>query len=95
MHNWLDALRVQLRKTSVEVLELAPPYVQTELGGPNQATDPRAMPLEDFTREVMQILESNHLENGEILVERVKPLRTAEKDGKYQQFLDMFAGMHN
>ena len=94
-HNWLDALRVQLRKTSVEVLELAPPYLQTELGGPRQAQDPRAMPLADFTREVMQILESNSMEKGEILVERVKPLRTAEKDGKYQEFLDMFAVMHD
>ncbi len=95
MHNWLDALRVQLRTTSVEVLELAPPYVQTELGGPRQASDPRAMPLADFTREVMQILESNTIEKGEILVDRVRPLRSAEKDGKYQEFLDMFAGMHD
>jgi uncharacterized oxidoreductase len=91
MHNWLDALRVQLRKTSVEVLELAPPYVQTELGGPQQASDPRAMPLDEYTQEVMQILEENTFEKGEILVDRVKPLRTAEKDGKYQEFLDMFA----
>lgn len=94
MHNWLDALRVQLRKTSVEVLELAPPYVQTELGGPQQASDPRAMPLEEYTREVMLILEHNTLGKGEILVDRVRPLRTAEKDGTYQEFLDMFAGMH-
>ncbi len=94
LHNWLDALRVQLRKTSVEVLELAPPYVQTELGGPRQASDPRAMPLDEYIKEVMQILESNSIEKGEILVERVKPLRTAEKDGRYQEFLDMFAGMH-
>jgi uncharacterized oxidoreductase len=95
MHNWLDALRVQLRKTSVEVLELAPPYVQTELGGPQQASDPRAMPLEDFTSEVMQILESNAVERGEILVERVRPLRNADKDGKDQEFLDVFASMHD
>ncbi len=95
LHNWLDAIRVQLRKTSVEVLELAPPYVQTELGGPQQARDPRAMPLEDFTKEVMQILESNTIEKGEILVERVRPMRTAEKDGRYQEFLDMFARMHD
>jgi uncharacterized oxidoreductase len=95
MHNWLDALRMQLRKTSVEVLELAPPYVQTELGGPKQASDPRAMPLGEYVSEVMQILESDAIEKGEILVERVKPLRTAEKDGKYQGFLDMFASMHN
>ena len=95
MHNWLDALRVQLRKTSVEVLELAPPYVQTELGGPQQASDPRAMPLEAYIKEVVQILENHTIEKGEILVERVKPLRTAEKDGKYQEFFDMFAGMHH
>lgn len=95
MHNWLDALRVQLRNTSVEVLELAPPYVQTELGGPQQASDPRAMPLDEYTAEVMRLLERNTFDKGEILVERVKPLRTAERDGKYQQFLDMFATMHD
>ncbi len=95
MHNWLDALRVQLRKTSVEVLELAPPYVQTELGGPQQASDPRAMPLDEYTREVMAILENNTMEKGEILVDRVRPLRTAECDGKYQGFLDIFSVMHD
>lgn len=95
MHNWLDALRVQLRNTSVEVLELAPPYVQTELGGPQQASDPRAMPLDEYTREVIEILENNTMEKGEILVDRVKPLRTAEEDGKYQDFLSMFAAMHD
>ncbi len=91
LHNWLDAVRVQLRKTSVEVLELAPPYVQTEFGGPQQASDPRAMPLADYTREVVEILESGKYEKGEILVEQVKPLRWAEKDGTYGQMLDMFA----
>lgn len=95
LHNWLDAVRVQLKKTSVEVLELAPPYVRTELGGPRQASDPRAMPLEDYVKEVMQILESNTIEKGEILVDAVKPLRTAERDGKYQEFLDAFAVMHD
>ncbi len=95
MHNWLDALRVQLRKTQVEVLEIAPPYVQTELGGPRQASDPRAMPLKDYVDEVVQILESNSAEKGEVLVERVKPLRWAEKNGEYDKFLDMFASMHD
>lgn len=95
MHNWLDALRMQLRKTSVEVLELAPPYVQTELGGPQQASDPRAMPLDAFTNEVMDILENGTIEKGEILVENVKPLRWAEKNGQYQNLLEMFASFHN
>ena len=95
MHNWLDALRMQLRSTSVEVLELAPPYVQTELGGPQQASDPRAMPLDAFIKEVMQILESNTIDKGEILVNAVKPLRYAEKEGTYQEMLDRLASMHN
>lgn len=95
IHNWLDAVRVQLRKTSVEVLEIAPPYVQTELGGPQQASDPRAMPLEAYVAEVMQILESNTIEKGEVLVERVKPMRWAEKNGEYDKILDMLAGMHD
>lgn len=33
LHSWLQSLRVQLNETSVDVLELAPPYVQTALGG--------------------------------------------------------------
>lgn len=40
IHSWSISLRHQLRDTSVEVLELAPPYVQTELMGPHQANDP-------------------------------------------------------
>lgn len=53
VHSWLQSLRFRLRETSVEVLELLPPYVQTELGGPSQATDPNAMPLADYVSEVM------------------------------------------
>lgn len=44
LHSWLQSLRHQLRKMPVEVLELSPPYVQTELTGGHQVTDPRAMP---------------------------------------------------
>jgi uncharacterized oxidoreductase len=93
LHNWLDALRFQLRNSSVEVLELAPPYVQTELGGPRQAKDPRAMPLSEFIDEVMRLIEENRIEKGEILVERVKALRWAERDGTYNQLLTAMGSM--
>ncbi|MFN6526115.1 MAG: SDR family oxidoreductase [Nostoc sp. ChiSLP03a] len=85
LHSWLQSLRVQLQETSVEVLELAPPYVQTELGGASQATDPAAMPLADFIAEVMQILSTPNPPHGEILVNRVKALRFAERNGEYEQ----------
>lgn len=93
LHSWLDAVRMQLRKTNVEVLELVPPYVQTELGGPEQASDPRAMPLEEYIQEVMEVLATNRIEKGEVLVERVKPLRWAEKNGDYQKMMEIFATM--
>lgn len=92
LHSWLQSLRFQLRETSVEVLELAPPYVQTDLTGPDQATDPNAMPLRDYIAEVMQILSDPDLPRGEIIVSRVKALRWAEKNDAYGQ---MFEALNN
>ena len=87
IHSWTQSLRYQLRNTSVEVLELAPPYVQTELQGARQAQDPRAMPLDDFISEAVSILR-DHPEQKEILVQRVYPLRFAAEPGqqKYDEF---------
>jgi uncharacterized oxidoreductase len=89
LHSWLQSLRTQLAATSVQVLELAPPYVQTELGGTGQLTDPAAMPLADYIDEVMVILETPEPPHGEVLVERVKPLRMAEREGRYEQVYAM------
>jgi uncharacterized oxidoreductase len=81
IHSWTQSLRYQLRESSVDVLELIPPYVQTELQGQRQATDPRAMPLADFIAEVMQIL-TTQPDAKEILVQRVYPLRFAAEKGQ-------------
>ncbi len=51
IHSYSQSLRYQLKDTPVEVIELIPPYVQTELMGPGQASDPAAMPLADFIAE--------------------------------------------
>ncbi len=56
IHSWTQSLRYQLKNTSIQVLELIPPYVQTELMGPGRASDPRAMPLDAFIAETMSIL---------------------------------------
>jgi uncharacterized oxidoreductase len=84
LHSYTQSLRFQLKDTPVEVLEIIPPYVQTELGGPSQAVDPRAMPLKDFIAETMQILKSQP-EATENIVENVKPLRFAEATGSYDK----------
>ncbi|HBK46031.1 MAG TPA: oxidoreductase [Xanthomonadaceae bacterium] len=83
VHSWLQSLRHQLRHIPVEVLELAPPYVQTELTGAHQASDPRAMPVDAFVAEVMQLLERSDHPRGEVLVERDRARRWAERDGRY------------
>lgn len=89
IHSYTQSLRYQLRETSVKVLELIPPYVQTELLGAGQARDPNAMPLKDFIAETIKILKSSPDAN-EICVERVKPLRQAEANGNYEAFFKTF-----
>ncbi|UZF94450.1 SDR family oxidoreductase [Bosea sp. NBC_00550] len=90
IHSWSIGLREQLKSTSVGVIEIAPPYVQTELLGPHQAVDPAAMPLADFIAEVMTILETRP-DAAEVIVERCKPLRYAEATGT---FANVFAALN-
>lgn len=87
IHSWTQSLRYQLRDTHIDVLELIPPYVQTELQGRRQATDSRAMPLADFIAEVMEILRTQP-DVKEILVQRVYGLRFAAEKGQaaYDEF---------
>jgi uncharacterized oxidoreductase len=80
IHSYTQSLRYQLRKSTVEVLELIPPYVATDLL--NGKDDPRAMPLKDYVAEVMGILKTVPTP-AEICVERVKPMRFAAENGKY------------
>ncbi len=89
IHSYTQSLRFQLRDTPVQVIELVPPYVQTELQGPRQASDPRAMPLKDYIDETMHILKTSP-ETTEVLVERVKAQRFAEVNGNYEPFYKGF-----
>ena len=96
VHSYTESLRCQLQGSPVEVLELIPPYVQTTLGGEQQANDPRAMPLDAFIKEVMDILQ-NQPDATEINVKNVHPLRYAAEGGQekyaqvFQQVNQMFS----
>ncbi|OBA61615.1 oxidoreductase [Mycobacterium sp. 1100029.7] len=79
IHMLSESLRLQLADSSVEVKELEPPSVQTDLM-PGQRDNDAAMPLDDFLDEVMQLLE-NEPDRNEIQVERVKFLRYGEARG--------------
>ena len=89
IHSYTQSLRYQLQGSRVQVIELVPPYVQTSLMGARQANDPHAMPLADFIAQTMQLLATTP-NATEILVERVKPLRFAEKNGPYDHFFKTF-----
>ncbi|HTY85630.1 MAG TPA: SDR family oxidoreductase [Silvibacterium sp.] len=84
VHSWTQSLRHQLKDTKVEVLEIIPPYVQTELTGAQQASDPRAMPLKDYIAETIDILKTQPTP-AEVCVERVKFLSCAAESGKYDE----------
>lgn len=80
IHSYTLSLRHQLRRSGIEVLELIPPYVATDLM--DGANDSRAMPLDQFIREVMEILKTQPTP-PEICVENVKRLRFAAETGNF------------
>nr|WP_163500887.1 SDR family oxidoreductase [Halomonas socia] len=85
LHSYTVSLREQL-KGKIEVIELAPPAVHTEL---NPASRPaHAMPLDEFIDEVMALFRGQPTPR-EILVEQVNFLRWAERDGHFDQALEM------
>ncbi|MBB5985227.1 SDR family oxidoreductase [Sphingobium lignivorans] len=82
LHSWTVSLRAQLAGT-IEVIELAPPAVRTELT-PGQSTRENYMPLEDYVAEVMALFHTVPTP-PEILVETVKFLRYAEREGRFDE----------
>ena len=88
LHSYTESLRFQLRDTAIQVIEVIPPHVQTGLQG-ERGFDPRAMPLDDYVAETMDLLQSQP-EADEIVVERVKAFRFAERDGTYHDIYPAF-----
>lgn len=84
----IHSYTVSLRETlagQVEVIELAPPAVQTDLT-PGQRTREGYQPLDEFADEVMALFGQTPTPK-EIMVERVKLLRNAEAEGRFDAAL--------
>jgi uncharacterized oxidoreductase len=90
LHSYTQSMRHQLRGTTVEVLELAPPAVRTDLM-PRSRENPNAMDLDDFIAEVMGLLKTDPTPR-EILVQRVRFLRDAEAEGRFDAVFGMLNG---
>jgi uncharacterized oxidoreductase len=82
LHSYTVSLREVLRG-KVEVIELAPPAVQTELT-PGQSTRAGYQPLESFADEVMTLF-AQQPTPPEILVERVRWARFAEAERRFDE----------
>lgn len=70
LHSYALTQRFALRDSGVRVIEVMPPWVDTDLI--YKSGDPRAMPLPDFIADTMQGLESGR---DEVYVEAIRALR--------------------
>jgi len=83
IHSWSLSMREQLKDSAVEVIEIAPPGVQTDLM-PGHAENEQMMPLAEFIAETMSLLRQQPTP-AEIHVERVKFLSEATQRGDFDQ----------
>jgi uncharacterized oxidoreductase len=70
LHSYVLSQRFLLKGTSVRVLEMAPPWVRTDLMNSREAE--QAMPLDQFIAQTMAVFATDA---DEILVESAKPFR--------------------
>jgi uncharacterized oxidoreductase len=78
LHSYVLSQRFLLRDSGVRVLELAPPWVRTELMNSQEAE--QAMPLDQFISETLDALGTDA---DEILVEAAKALRANPGPGEH------------
>lgn len=90
IHSYSQSLRQQLAGR-VEVIELAPPAVQTNLT-PGQSTRAGYLPLAAFMDELMALL-CQQPTPQEVLVERARFLRSAEREGRFEQVFQQLNGI--
>ena len=85
LHSFTVSLRHQLLGSTVEIVEVIPPAVDTDLGGPGLHTF--GVPVGEFADAVMQRIDRGELEVGYDFAEKARTASRAELD-------QMFARMN-
>jgi uncharacterized oxidoreductase len=78
LHSYVLSQRFLLKESGVRVLEIAPPWVRTDLMNSREAE--AAMPLDAFIEETMAVLGTD---TDEVLVENAKALRANPGVGEH------------
>jgi uncharacterized oxidoreductase len=84
LHSYALSQRFMLRDTAVRVLEIAPPWVRTDLMNSQEAE--QAMPLGQFVAETLKVLGTDA---NEIVIEAAKSMRNNPGPGEHN-FVDEF-----
>jgi uncharacterized oxidoreductase len=82
LHSFTLSLRHQLKPTGISVLEIVPPAVNTDLGGPGLHTF--GVPVNDFADSVMARLAAGEEEVGYGTSEKSRLASRAELDEQFQ-----------
>jgi uncharacterized oxidoreductase len=91
VHSYTLSLRHQLKGSGIKVMELIPPYVATELGGPRKTVGPggpQPMPVPTFIVETLKELADG---GDEIAIGDAKKLVAATNP---EMVKTIFAGMN-
>ena len=83
LHSFTLSLRHQLKPTPIRVLEIVPPAVNTDLGGPGLHTF--GVPVDDFADSVMARLAAGEMEVGYESSETRRLASRAELDAAFEQ----------
>ncbi|MET0390297.1 MAG: SDR family NAD(P)-dependent oxidoreductase [Polyangiales bacterium] len=89
LHSFTLSLRYQLADTRVEVIEVVPPMVNTDLGG--KGLHDNGAPLDDYADDVMKQLATGQSEFGYQFSEIIRNAPRAEQDKLFALMNDHFA----
>jgi uncharacterized oxidoreductase len=82
LHAYTESLRFQLQDSGIQVIEIAPPRVETDMEGP---ADPNfTMSIGDFIAETLSLM-AGRPDAGEVIVKAARGLREAERNGVYAE----------